>query len=161
LSAPEIQRSTAFTGSALAPAITSDAAGNLTLVWEQAKSAQGGPVRYGLLAARREALASQWSPPHHLDDPAQRSAGNPVLAADAAGNVVCAWYQDGTRGMQVQTARYNPAQRRWGAPQTLSDPAATVQASFPALAVGAASSVMAVWQQFNGWRTLAVARWLP
>ena len=35
------------------------------------------------------------------------------------------------------------------------------QASFPALAVNAVGGTMAVWQQFNGWRTLAVARWLP
>ena len=107
------------------------------------------------------AAAPHWSPPQQIDDPALRSAGTPVLITDAAGNVRCAWYQDGPDGMQVQTARYNPAQQRWEAPQTLSDPSATVQASFPALAVNAAGSVMAVWQQFNGWRTLAVARWLP
>ena len=164
-SAPQIQHSTAFTGPALSPALTADAAGDLTLVWEQAKSAQGGPVRYAILAARRDAGAdaasARWSPPQQIDAPALRSAGNPVLVTDAAGNVRCAWYQDGPSGMQVQTARYNPAEQRWQAPQTLSDPSATVQASFPALAVDAVGSTMAVWQQFNGWRTLAVARWLP
>lgn len=164
-STPQIQHSTDFTCPALSPALTADAAGDLTLVWEQAKTAQGGPVRYAMLAARRDAGAdsasARWSPPQQIDDPALRSAGNPVLVTDAAGNVRCAWYQDGADGMQVQNARYNPAEQRWEAPQTLSDPNATVQASFPALAVNAAGSAMAVWQQFNGWRTLAVARWLP
>ncbi len=164
-SAPQIQHSTAFTGPALSPALTADAAGDLTLVWEQAQSAQGGPVRYAILGTRRDAGAdaasARWSPPQQIDAPTLRSAGNPVLVTDAAGNVRCAWYQDGPDGMQVQTARYNPAEQRWEAPQTLSDPSATVQASFPALAVNAVGSTMAVWQQFNGWRTLAVARWLP
>nr|WP_288117857.1 hypothetical protein [Thiomonas sp.] len=43
----------------------------------------------------------------------------------------------------------------------LSDPRFTVEASFPALAVDAAGSVTAVWQQYNGWRTLIMASRLP
>lgn len=156
----QLMQDPAFTGPALSPVLAADAAGNLTLVWEQAKSAQGA-VRDALLAARLAHGASQWSAPQQIDDPAQRSAGNPVLAADPAGHLWCAWYQDGPSGMQVQTARYDVTQHRWQTPQTVSDPAVTVQASLPALAVNAAGSVMVVWQQFNGWRTIAVARWLP
>ncbi|OIQ96075.1 hypothetical protein GALL_219530 [mine drainage metagenome] len=43
----------------------------------------------------------------------------------------------------------------------LSDPRFTMEASFPALAVDAAGSVTAVWQQYNGWRTLIMASRLP
>ena len=63
--------------------------------------------------------------------------------------------------MQVEAARFDPTARKWADPVRLSDPRATVQASFPALAVDAAGSVVAVWQQYNGWRTIAAAAWLP
>ena len=159
--APELMHAPAFNGAALSPVLTADAAGNLTLVWEQAQLTPGGAVRDAILAARLEAGATSWSASKQIDDPALRSAGSPVLATDPAGNVRCAWYQDGPSGMQVQTARFDAAQHRWEAPQTLSDPTSTVQASLPALAVNAAGGVMVVWQQFNGWRTIAVGRWLP
>ena len=156
----QLMQAPAFSGPALSPVLAADNAGNLTLVWEQARSARGA-VRDAVLAARLAHGSSHWSEPQQIDDPAMRSAGNPVLAADPAGNVRCAWYQDGASGMQVQTARYDISQHRWEAPQTLSDPTATVQATLPALALNAAGSVMVAWQQFNGWRTIAVARWLP
>ncbi|MDD4886878.1 MAG: Ig-like domain-containing protein [Thiomonas sp.] len=156
-SAVQLLQSPAFTGPAASPALAADAAGNVTLAWAQ----QNGARREAMLAVRRLAASPGWTAPQQIDDPALRSAGNPVLAVDAAGNVRCAWYQDGPQGMQVQAARYNPSQHQWSAPEQLSDPEATVMASFPALAINPAGSVMAVWQQFNGWRTIVEARWLP
>ncbi|NNM64562.1 MAG: hypothetical protein HKL99_08100, partial [Burkholderiales bacterium] len=79
----------------------------------------------------------------------------------AAGNVTAAWYQDGPRGLQVQAARYDPSTARWSAATLLSDTRTTVEASFPALAVDAAGSVTAAWQQYNGWRTVVMASRLP
>lgn len=160
-SAAHLLQSAAFNGPALSPVLAADAAGNIVLVWGQADAVRTGAQREGIFAARLQAATRRWTAPQQIDNPALRSAGNPVIVADAAGNDHAAWYQDGPQGMQVETARYDPSQHRWLAPQTLSDPDATVQASFPALAVNAAGSVMAVWQQFNGWRTIAVARWLP
>ena len=154
-------QSAAFNGPAVSPVLAADAAGNIVLVWGQADAARSGVQREAMLCARWQAATRRWKAPQQIDNPALRSAGNPVVVVDSAGNVHAAWYQDGPQGMQVETARYDPSQHRWLAPQTLSDPDATVQASFPALAVNPAGSVMAVWQQFNGWRTIAVARWLP
>ncbi len=159
-SATHTLQSSAFQGAALSPTLIRDAAGNVTLTWQQTGLTQGA-ARDAILASRLRADRSGWTTPTQIDDPAQRSAGNPVLAVDAAGGVRCAWYQDGPEGMQVQIARLNPETGAWNAPQTLSDPQATVQASFPAIAISPAGSVMVVWQQFNGWRTVAVARWLP
>lgn len=153
--------SPAFRGAALAPAAVSDAAGNVTLAWEQADVAKPAQARYAILASRFSASTRSWSLPVQIDDPKQASAGNPVLVADAAGNVTAAWYQDGPLGMQVQAARYDPSTARWGTPELLSDTRATVQASFPALAVDAAGSVTAAWQQYNGWRTVVMASHLP
>ncbi len=150
-----------FHGAALAPALVSDAAGNVTLAWEQADVATPAQARYAILASRFDAAKRRWSAPVQLDDPKQASAGNPVLVADAAGNVTAAWYQDGPRGMQVQAARYDPSTARWSAPTLLSDTRTTVEASFPALAVDAAGSVTAAWQQYNGWRTVIMASRLP
>ncbi|OYV28754.1 MAG: hypothetical protein B7Z79_12140 [Thiomonas sp. 20-64-9] len=155
--AAQVLQSPAFTGPALSPALAADAAGHVTLAWEQQNSGQ----REAILAARLQISSRNWTSPRQIDNPTLRSAGSPVLAVDAAGNVYCAWYQDGPQGMQVQVARDDPTHSLWSAPQALSDPDATVQASFPALAISPAGSVMAVWQQFNGWRTIAVARWLP
>ena len=151
----------AFQGAALAPALVSDAAGNITLAWEQADVALPARARYAILASRFDANTQRWSAPVQLDDPKQASAGNPVLVADAAGNVTAAWYQDGPRGMQVQAVRYDPSTARWSAAILLSDTRTTVQASFPALAVDAAGSVTAAWQQYNGWRTVVMASRLP
>jgi hypothetical protein len=150
-----------FHGAALAPALVSDAAGNITLAWEQADVASPVQARYAILASRFDAETQRWGVPLPLDDPKQASAGNPVLVADAAGNVTAAWYQDGPRGMQVQAARYDPGSARWSAATLLSDTRTTVQASFPALAVDAAGSVTAAWQQYNGWRTVVMASRLP
>lgn len=147
----------AFQGAALAPALVADPAGNVTLAWEQADTAG----RYALFAARFIAATGRWEAPSRLDDARQDSAGNPQLAADSAGNVTCAWYQDGPRGLQIQAARFNASTARWTPPVMLSDPRFTVEASFPALAVDAAGSVTAVWQQYNGWRTLIMASRLP
>lgn len=160
-SAVHLLQTLKFTGPGLSPALAADAAGNVTLAWEQSSQPPPGAQREAILAARFHASTQRWTAPQQIDNPALRSAGNPVLAVDPAGNVLCSWYQDGAQGLQVQAARYNPSQHRWAAPVQVSDDLATVQASFPALAVNAAGSVMAVWQQFNGWRTIAVARWLP
>ncbi|SCC91659.1 conserved exported hypothetical protein [Thiomonas sp. X19] len=156
-----LMQSPAFRGAALAPALVSDAAGNITLAWEQADVAAPAQARYAILASRFDAATRRWSTPAQLDDPKQASAGNPVLVADGAGNVTAAWYQDGPRGMQVQAARYDPSIARWGAATLLSDTRTTVEASFPALAVDAAGSVTAAWQQYNGWRTVVMASRLP
>ena len=146
-----------FQGAALAPALAADAAGNVMLAWEQADAAG----RDAIFASRFNVASRRWGAPERLDDPQQDSAGNPQLVADAAGNVTCAWYQAGPRGLQVHAARFDPAVSRWSAPTQLSDPRATVEASFPVLAADAAGSVTAVWQQYNGWRTLVMASRLP
>ncbi len=154
-------QSPAFRGAALAPALVSDAAGNVTLAWEQADVAAPAQARYAILASRFDAATRRWSAPVQLDDPKQASAGNPVLVADTAGTITAAWYQDGPRGLQVQAARYDPSTARWGAATLLSDTRTTVEASFPALTVDAAGSVTAAWQQYNGWRTVIMASRLP
>jgi hypothetical protein len=147
----------AFPGAALAPALVVDAAGNITLAWEQA-DAQG---RDAILGSRMDGATRHWSAAQRIDNPRLASAGNPVLAVDPAGNVTCAWYQDSARGMQVQAARLDPEATRWSDPVELSDPRRTIQASLPALAVDSAGSVTVVWQQYNGWRTIVMASRLP
>ena len=64
-------------------------------------------------------------------------------------------------GREVVLLQQLLGDRRWQPAQLLSDPRSTVQASFPALAVDAAGSVTAVWQQYNGWRDIVVTSRLP
>ncbi len=150
-----------FVGAALAPALAADPAGNVALAWEQADRAAAAGARYAIFASRFTAAARHWSAPRRIDDPRAASAGSPVLAADAAGNVHCAWYQESPQGMQIYAARYDPADDRWAPAVRLSDPLLTVEAMLPAIAVNRAGSVVAVWQQYDGWRTIAAAGWLP
>ena len=152
-----VMASAAFPGAALAPALAVDAAGNITLAWEEA-DAQG---RDAILVSRMDGVTRHWNAAVRIDDARLASAGNPVLAVDPAGNVTCAWYQDSAHGMQIQAARLDPESKRWTAPVELSDPRRTIQASLPALAVDSAGSVTAVWQQYNGWRTIVMASRLP
>ncbi len=145
-------------GAAVAAALAFDPAGNLALAWEQAASPGDPDV---IEATRWLRDASAPGSAVRLDPAGQRSAGNPVLVADAAGNLVCAWYQDSAHGLQVLAARFDASGARWQPALLLSDPRSTVQASFPTLTVDAAGSVTAAWQQFNGWRDIIVASRLP
>ncbi len=141
-------------GPAVSAALSLDPAGDVAVAWEQQTSPQGD---YVIEATRwmRDAPAPQAG--QRIDPPGQRNAGNPVLLSDPAGNLVCAWYQDTTQGLQVLAARFDASSQSWQAAQLLSDPRSTVQASFPALAVDAAGSFTAVWQQYNGWRDIVEA----
>ncbi|OIQ65584.1 hypothetical protein GALL_528550 [mine drainage metagenome] len=134
------------------PVLAADAAGNLTLVWQQ------GVARSRIVARRFDAMTVRWSAPRQLDAPDLRGAGSAVLGVDASGNVDCAWYQDGPQGLQIEAARYDAASGRWSAAQQLSDARSTVQAVLPALAVDAAGSATVVWQQFNDWRDIVMSR---
>ncbi len=138
-------------GPAVSAALSLDPAGDAAVAWEQQTSPQGD---YVIEATRWERDAAAPPSGQRIDPPGQRNAGNPVLLSDPAGNLVCAWYQDTTQGLQVLAARFDASSRHWQAAQLLSDPRSTIQASFPALAVDAAGSFTAVWQQYNGWRDI-------
>ncbi len=145
-------------GAAASAALAFDPAGNLALAWEQQAQASSPDVIEAVRWARDAAAPGSAT---RLDPPGQRSAGNPVLVSDPAGNLVCAWYQDSRQGLQVLAARYDASSARWQGALLLSDTRRTVQASFPDLTVDAAGSVTAAWQQFNGWRDIVVASRLP
>ncbi len=144
-------------GPAQSLALAQDVLGDLTIVWTQVLRASRNEA--GMFAQERRADVG-WGEARRLDPPDWRSAGNPVAATDPAGNLTVAWYQDGPQGLQVLAAR-RLAGAGWQPADLLSDPSATVQASFPALAANPAGSVAAVWQQFNGWRSIVAARLLP
>jgi hypothetical protein len=110
------------------------------------------------MARRFAAPTSRWGAPRQLDAAQLRGAGSAVLGVDASGDVACAWYQDGPQGLQIEFARYDASTGRWTAARQVSDARRTVQAVRPALAVDAAGSVTLVWQQFNDWRNVVMAR---
>lgn len=141
-------------GPAVAAALRFDPAGNLAVAWEQQAT---GPAGYRIEAARWLARSARPAGITRLDPAGLGSAGNPALVADPAGNLVCAWYQQGPQGLQVLAARFDASLARWQPARLLSDPRQTVQASFPVLAVDAAGSVTAAWQQYNNWRDIVVA----
>ena len=141
-------------GPAVSAALSLDPAGDAAVAWEQQTSPQGD---YVIEATHWMRGAPAPRAGERIDPRGQRNAGNPVLLSDPAGNLVCAWYQDTTQGLQVLAARFDASSRRWQAAQLLSDPRSTVQASFPALAVDAAGSFTVVWQQYNGWRDIVEA----
>ena len=112
---------------------------------------QHNGTRYVVNASRYQDGA--WSAPVQVDNPAVTGDVNrPEFAMDGAGNTTIVWDQDnGTRNV-VYASRYSDG--AWSAPAQLGDPAATKNASSPAIAVDSTGNMMAVWQQSNGTRYL-------
>ena len=72
---------------------------------------------------------------------------NPVVAVDAAGNAVAAWFHfDGATNVAQAVTR--PAGGTWSAPQTLS--VAGEPATIPEVAIDPAGNALAVWQRSDG-----------
>lgn len=126
-----------------APAVTIDAAGDVTVVWIESADGTG----YDAYASRREAASGSWDPvPHPF--PAQGVA-DPLttVRADTAGDVFAAWVEhDPGTGVAFVQAAALPAGGAWSAPRTLSDPGSMwVAYSRPQIAPDAAGGALVGW----------------
>jgi len=145
-SAPVQIDSPAATGAADTPRLVVDRGGNVTAAWTQIRGARA------VLNSSRYSQGA-WSTPVEADNPAAAGgAVNPVLAADAAGNILMVWYQDTGTRFVINASRYGAA--GWSTPVQVDNPAATGTASTPALAMDAAGNATAAWIQLGAARTV-------
>ncbi|MCJ0765651.1 Ig-like domain-containing protein [Variovorax terrae] len=133
--------STAALGAAVNPVVAVDAAGNVTAVWRQFKSASN----YGINASRYS--NGSWSAPVRVDN-VPGNAVSPALVVDAAGNLTAAWQQSNGTRVVINASRYSNG--AWSVPVQVDAPSATGDAMAAVLAVDAAGNVTASWNQYNG-----------
>jgi hypothetical protein len=119
-------------------ALATDAAGNVTAVWQQDTNGTNNVVK----ASRYS--GGSWSAPVQLNS-TTGDAFYPALAVDGAGTVTVAWWQhNGTRYV-INASRYSSGS--WSAPVQVDNPNAAGNAQTPVLAVDAAGNVTATWYQ--------------
>lgn len=125
--------------------IASDAAGNALVVWQERSG-----ISSRILAVRFEAGTSTWGAARVLS--ADLGGFGPKIAFDASGNAIAIWAMRDTAnatGYKLMSDRY-VAGSGWH-PQGLPTTIATLgDGGLYSLAVGAAGSAMAVWNQYVG-----------
>lgn len=125
--------------------IASDAAGNALVVWQERSG-----ISSRILAVRFEAGTSTWGAARVLS--ADLGGFDPKIAFDASGNAIAIWAMRDTAnaaGYKLMSDRY-VAGSGWH-PQGLPTTIATLgDGGLYSLAVGAAGSAMAVWNQYVG-----------
>lgn len=133
-------------GSNPQPQIAIDTAGNTLVVWEERV---GSSSR--ILARRYEAGTSSWQAPRVLS--ADIGGFGPQIAFDASGNAIAIWEMRDTAnanaGFKIMSDRY-VAGSGWnpqGLPTTIASGSAGISRR---LAVNAAGTAMAVWEQNDG-----------
>src|SRR3989304_2472137 len=128
-------------GSASAPQVAVDAAGNAVAVWHQSDGTRTN------IWANRYAVGAGWGPAPLVETLDLGDAEYPDVAMDAAGNALAGWYQfDGTR-FDVWANRFVPS-AGWGTAQRIENGADN--AFGPALAMDRSGNGVAVFTQFDG-----------
>lgn len=132
-----------FGGSAYA--VASDAAGDVTVVWQQQTQNSSAPA--SIQMAVLSAGATSWSTPQTLS-PATSFASQPAIAEDANGDRVVIWYATENSGTNNQRsaleAAVAPAGGGFGAAQTVATPA---QSNSPdQVAIDPQGDAVAVWE---------------
>jgi hypothetical protein len=130
---------------ALNAALATDAAGNVTAVWQQDTNGTNNVVK----ASRYS--GGSWSAPALLSTVALGAAVNPVVAVDAGGNVTAVWRQfKSASNYGINASRYSNGS--WSAPVRVDN--VPGNAVSPSLVADAAGNLTAAWPQSNGTRVV-------
>ena len=129
-------------GSAFAPDVAVDDAGNATVLWSRWSGTQ-----YVVQASYRP-VGGTWSAP--VDLAAGRQVIDPEVVVDRAGNATAIWRRVDTERSVVQSAS-RPLGGQWSAPvDVAADPSVDyARRDVPQLAVDAAGIVTATWSRFE------------
>jgi hypothetical protein len=79
------------------PDITTDSDGNVYIVWEDWYVDTAGGHYHRILCSRSSDGGTTWTAPARVDDrpdPTKWGIGGQRIAADSAGNLLCAWYDE-------------------------------------------------------------------
>lgn len=126
--------------SAYGPRVTVSPAGAVTAVWSRSDG------RNAIVQSASHAPGGAWTPVSDLSEPG-RSAFDPQVDVDDAGNAVALWRRSDGSFSLVQAAE-RPAGGAWGAPATLSTPGGNALTA--RLAVTGGGRAVAIWRRFNG-----------
>lgn len=145
----------AGSGVQVAPAIASDAEGNVIAVW--CEGPLGGAS--SLYAARYVAAQASWGPATVIQNASGQTVQAPQIVLDAAGNGTVVWQQYKAIGsVGIHAARFDAGSAAWKPAVQLDT---GVNAENPQAALDASGNVIAVWEQVSsgGQRQIAAARW--
>jgi hypothetical protein len=116
------------------PALATDAAGNVIVVWAREDGAES------TVEATSHPVGGGWGSPQALSV-AGEEAGEPQVAVDAAGDVVTVW----TDGQEIVESAQRPAGGGWSGPTSVS--AAGEEGVFPRVGLDAAGDATVVWER--------------
>jgi hypothetical protein len=136
------------------PRVGTDSQGNVLAVWDRVDGA-----RQVVESARRSAGSEQWSGPVEISAPANMISP-PRLAVAPAGDAVAVWWArpDGTTPV-VQSAARAAGSASWSGPVDVSTPGGTELN--PDVAVDQRGNAIAVWQRYDGRRSVIQASLRP
>ena len=141
------------TGSAGAPQIATDGAGNAMVVWGWASA--DPPYGFSVWANRYQA-GTGWGSAGPIDGlNASNPNPNPHVAFDGAGNAIAVWHRPDGSWNSIWSSRY-VAGSGWGAP-ALIETDNTNSARDARVAFDAGGNAMAVWIQSDGVRDNVMA----
>ena len=138
-------------GSADAPQIAVDAAGDATAVWIRSDGTSF------IVQAKTKPFEESWQDLDNLSDPG-RDAFVPQIAMDADGNATAVWQRYGGNNYIAQ-AKTKPFRESWQDLDTLS--ASGQDALEPQIAVDAAGNATAIWLGTNGTNYIVQAKTKP
>jgi methionine-rich copper-binding protein CopC len=141
-------------GTAAAPQISMNAAGEAIAVWRQ----EVGGV--GRIFAGHYAPGLGWSQPRPIDLDTGRPSASPHVAVGTTGNAIAVWEQEDHMGQtQIWANRY-VARTGWGSAERVDSAAGS--GSRPQVAIDGLDSAMVVWSWANGVnRNIRANRHLP
>ena len=130
------------TGSAAAPQLAIDSAGNALAVWQQSDGTRDN------IWSNRYVVGSGWGTAALIESDDSGPASGQQVAVDSSGNAMAVWEQfDGTR-INIWANRYVVG-TGWGTAELVENDD-TGDAEIAQVAMDASGNAMAVWQQFDG-----------
>ena len=137
-------------GSAEAPAVAVDAAGDALAVWQRLNGTNT------IIESAFRPAGAEWQPPLDLSL-IGHNASKPQLVTDSAGSVAIWRRYDGSD--YIVQSEFKPAGGIWQTPIDLSE--AGQNADAPQVAMDLAGDAFAIWQRSNGTNTIIQCAFKP
>lgn len=140
--APSTLLETGNAGSAEAPVIGMDSAGNAIVAWQQADA---GGIN-SVWVNRFDAATGAWLGAVEVDGTTSE-AEQPRLAVEPAGNAVLLWLQENGTHTELMSKRYAAGTGSWGIPVPVENIGG--RATQPVIAINASGKAVVGWRHFE------------
>ena len=125
-------------GNSTYPAIATDSAGNINLVWADETPGNNMDIFF----TRSENNGSSWTQPVNLSNNAGNSY-DPTISTDSAGNINVVWYDYTPGNLEIFYGRSINNGSSWTQPKNISNN--TGNSAYPAIATDSAGNIYVVW----------------